>query len=121
MKSVRHTTEIISSRLPTSIHKPVMELTLALRKLLGPRLEQVILFGSYARGDAEPPNSDLDILLVLRDGFDFWETDRLVSPVFAELSLKYDVVLSRKIISQAHFSTSRMPFVTNVRNEGIAI
>jgi uncharacterized protein len=121
MKSAQRTTKISGSELPASIHKPVMELTLALRNLLGPQLEQVILFGSYARGDAEPPNSDLDILLVLRDGFDFWETDRLVSPIFAELSLKYDMVLSRKIISQAHFATSQMPFVTNVRNEGIAI
>jgi hypothetical protein len=61
------------------------------------------------------------VLLVLRDGFDFWATDRLVSPIFAELSLKYDLVFSRKLVSRAHFSTSQMPFVANVRNEGIAV
>jgi predicted nucleotidyltransferase len=113
--------KITRRQLPEPVRKPVTELTLALRTLLGPHLEQVILFGSYARGEAQPPDSDLDVLLVLRDGFDFWATDRLVSPIFAELSLKYDLVFSRKLVSQAHYATSQMPFVANVRNEGIAV
>lgn len=118
---MKTTPKISSRKLPESIRKPVTELTLALRTLLGPQLEQVILFGSYARGEAQPPDSDLDVLLVMRDGFDFWATDRLVSPIFAELSLKYDLVFSRKLVSQAHFTTSQIPFVANVRNEGIAV
>ena len=101
MKTSQQTAKIPRRKLPDSVRKPVTELTLALRALLGPQLEQVILFGSYARGEAQPPDSDLDVLLVLRDGFDFWATDRLVS--------------------RAHFSTSQMPFVANVRNEGIAV
>jgi predicted nucleotidyltransferase len=118
---MKTTQKISRHKLPESVRKPVTELTQDLRTLLGSQLEQVILFGSYACGEAQPPDSDLDVLLVMRDGFDFWATDRLVSPIFAELSLKYDLVFSRKLVSQAHFSTSQMPFVANVRNEELAI
>ena len=38
----------------------------ALRKLYGPRIERVVLFGSRARGDARR-DSDYDIAIFLRD------------------------------------------------------
>jgi hypothetical protein len=52
---MKTTPKIASRQLPEPVRKPVTELTLALRALLGPQLEQVILFGSYARGEAQPP------------------------------------------------------------------
>jgi len=45
--------------------KPLLqELKGELRKIYGPRLKQLILYGSYARGEAET-GSDLDCMVVL--------------------------------------------------------
>ncbi len=40
-----------------------------LREHFGPELIQLFLFGSKARGD-DRPNSDVDVLVVLKDAFD---------------------------------------------------
>jgi predicted nucleotidyltransferase len=42
------------------------ELRCRFEALYGERLVQMILFGSQARGDAEP-GSDIDVLIVLKD------------------------------------------------------
>ena len=50
----------------------------ALTDLYGDRIERVVLFGSRARGDAQP-DSDYDIALFLQDLTDAWEeVDRIV-------------------------------------------
>lgn len=38
--------------------------------------ERIILFGSHARGDAGPA-SDIDLLVILSDDADRWETSRV--------------------------------------------
>jgi predicted nucleotidyltransferase len=50
----------------------------ALKNIYGERLQRVMLFGSRARGDAEP-DSDYDLAIFLKDMPDRWEEfDRLV-------------------------------------------
>jgi len=44
----------------------VAELRTSLETLYGERLVTMILFGSHARGDAEP-GSDIDVLVVLKE------------------------------------------------------
>jgi len=49
----------------------------ALVELYGPALDRVVLFGSRARGDANP-ESDYDLAVFLRDSDDLWaEWDKL--------------------------------------------
>lgn len=86
----------------------------------GDRLVDVVLFGSHARGDAEP-GSDIDVMVVLTDavypGAEIEETGDLV----AELSLKYDVLISVIFRSEEAFYYSETPLLINVRREGIHI
>jgi uncharacterized protein len=64
---------------PSSQNDPVLRhVRSALSKLYGARLFRIVLFGSRARGDADP-DSDYDIALFLDDMSDRWtEIDRLV-------------------------------------------
>ena len=89
-------------------------------RVLGDRLEQILLFGSQARGEARP-DSDIDILVVVREDYDYADLIRRTSSIIAALSLRYDVVISRAFVSRERYEREQSPFLLNVRREGIAI
>ncbi len=97
------------------------ELKKGLQKIYGEQLKAVILFGSYARGDAHPPDSDIDVMIVLKGEFDFWAMNKLASEFIAELSLKYDVLISRQLSSYEDYANSKFPLYINVRREGVMV
>ena len=88
--------------------------------LYGERLVQMMLFGSRARGDAQP-ESDFDVLVVLRGPVDAGEEILRSGKVAASLSLQFDVVLSRVFISAERFFTEQSPLLLNIRREGIRL
>lgn len=89
-------------------------------QLLGEKLNRVILYGSYARGEARP-DSDLDILIVLNGQFDYAALIHQTSELVSRLSLEYDVVISRAFISKDRLETELSPFTMNVQREGVPI
>jgi len=91
-----------------------------LRELLGDDLASIVLYGSQARGDAEE-GSDIDVLCVMKKTFDYGELILRTSEITAELSLKYNVVLSRSFASLEDYKTRQTPFLMNVRREGVAV
>jgi len=107
--------------MPDEIKKILRELKQGLRKIYGEKLNAVILFGSYARGDAHPPDSDIDVMVVLNGEFDYWKINKLASEFVASLSLKYDVVISRQFSSDKEYTASEFPLFVNVRREGMTI
>jgi uncharacterized protein len=103
------------------IKKILRELKQGLVKIYGDQLIEVYLFGSYARGDARPPDSDIDVMIILKGEFKYWDMDKLCSNFVADLSLKYDVVISIKLASESQYAFSKFPLYINVRKEGIAV
>ena len=91
-----------------------------LTRVLGNRLERAILFGSQARGNARS-DSDIDILIVIRGGYDYGDLIQRTSAVVSGLSLQYDVVISRAFVSSEQFAQEQSPFLLNVRREGVTI
>ena len=105
----------------TRIKNILRELKRGLVAIYGDQLKAVVLFGSYARGDAHPPDSDIDVMLVLKGEFKYGEAQKRSSEFVAALSLKHEVVISRVFVSEAEYAQSKMPLMLNVREEGVAV
>ena len=88
--------------------------------LYGDRLLHLTLFGSQARGDAEP-ESDIDILVVLKLPVNPGEEVKKTSKEIAALSLHYDVVISCLFMDETHYQTRNGPLLRNIRKEGVLL
>ena len=91
-----------------------------LTRVLGDQLVSVILYGSRARGQARS-DSDIDVLVVVRDDSDYGDLIRRTSTAVAALSLQHDVVISRAFVSTERFKHEQTPFLLNVRREGVPV
>ena len=87
---------------------------------LGDALEEVILYGSQARGDALA-GSDVDVLCVMRTPFDYRDLMARTSDLTATLSLEHDLILSRTFATRHDYETRQLPFLMNVRKEGVRL
>ncbi len=104
-----------------------MELDEALRQLkrelealYGERLKGLYLFGSRARGDAEP-DSDVDVAVVLDDVQSVLAEIRRMSEVGSRISLQLDLNVSLIPVDSASWATGASLFLRNVAREGMAV
>ena len=88
-------------------------------KLYGKRLKSIILYGSYARGQATQ-DSDVDLAIVLEgDVAAGKEIDRLID-VITDINLSYGVLLSVYPVSEENYHSVNSPLLLNIREEGVA-
>lgn len=92
------------------------ELNKGLRLIYGNQLVEVYLFGSYARGEQDP-ESDLDILIVLRDYDTFSSEVKRTGRLISRLSLEHGISISRKFIRQSEWKRGDSLLVRNIRDE----
>src|SRR5512138_1311923 len=107
--------------MPNNIKKILRDLKKGLIGIYGDQLKAVYLFGSFARGEGHLPDSDIDVMIVLKGEFDYWEMYKRASELIATLSLENDVVISAKLASETKYAQSKMPLFINVRKEGVAV
>ena len=90
----------------------------AVTEIYGERLARVVLFGSRARGDAEP-DSDYDVAVFLRDMPDrFAEVDRLADLSTALLDETGEFLHVMPYLAET-YNDPRMPLMHEIRAEGI--
>jgi predicted nucleotidyltransferase len=89
-------------------------------KILGDDLELVVLYGSQARKDAAE-GSDIDVLCVMKSPIRYGDLINRTSKDTAEISLKYDIVISRAFVNREDYDSGRSSFLMNVHREQLAI
>lgn len=89
-----------------------------LENLYQKRLKSIILYGSWARGDATE-YSDIDLLIVLEGKvIPGKEIDKMID-IITEINLKHGVLISIYPVSEEDYSTINSPLLINVRREGV--
>ena len=106
-----------------SLNKVLDETGHELRSVFADKLESVILYGSYARGDYDD-ESDIDVMaLVDMEKSELSKYRHRISLFSSDIGLKYDVLLSVKLQDKKTFDTYRkaLPYFRNVIKDGVII
>lgn len=93
------------------------------RSVYGRDLEQVILYGSYARGDYDE-YSDVDIAAIVKgDRMALQKMLKTVWAVSSDLELEYEIIVSPTVIPYDEFERYRdvLPYYRNIASEGVKI
>lgn len=91
-----------------------------LKKLYKNDLIDIILYGSYARGD-HSENSDIDLLVILKSIETVGnEIDKIVDAIY-DINLKYNTLISIVPITYKDYKSINSPLMLNVRQEGVKV
>jgi predicted nucleotidyltransferase len=101
-------------------HRVAAAVAADLRTLYGDRLRTVVLFGSWARGDAHP-ESDIDLLVVLDEVPSRQRELRRMRDVLWRHSLANDTVVTEIPVSEREYRDSDEPLLARARLEGVRI
>ena len=97
------------------------ELVNGIRSVFGDQVRRIVLYGSEARGTAQP-DSDIDIAVFLNGSMSRDKEDCL-SDIIVDLNLKYNRVFSVIDVNNAVYDKWRgvSPFYQKVEREGITL
>lgn len=109
--------------MPQTMSELIGKYVIEIQKIYGTHLKQVILYGSYARGDFNA-NSDVDIMLLV----DLPEVELSkfsddLSQLGFDYNVDYDIWFMPVVKNIDHFNYWRQayPFYSNVAKEGISL
>jgi uncharacterized protein len=110
----------MSKKIPAKVQIILDETRKELQKIYRDRLKDIILFGSYARGDFLE-DSDIDIILLIENAKDIFAEREKYFPIVSRISLEYDKIVSIIPFDSREFLEKRTPLILNVNKEGIRI
>lgn len=109
--------------MPAAKREIIMSFARKVRRILGKNLKQVILYGSYARGDyTEDSDIDIMVLTTLTDK----EIEQIETEIY-DLAFDYlmdygvDISVVIKNEEQFNYWLGALPFYDNVQKEGMVL
>ena len=109
--------------MPAAKREIIMSFARKVRRILGKNLKQVILYGSYARGDyTEDSDIDIMVLTTLTDT----EIEQIETEIYDlafDFLMDYGVDINVVIKNEKQFNywLGALPFYNNVQKEGVVL
>lgn len=101
----------------------IEEVTSSMKSIYGDKLKEILLYGSYARGDYDK-ESDIDLMvLVDEEEKELKEYEEELNNIISDIGYKYMIVLSLVDLSFNKFNywVDVVPYYKNVRNQGVIL
>ena len=109
--------------MPLTMQSLMDKYVLGIQNIYGAHLRQVILFGSYARGDFDS-DSDVDIMILLDlSDMDIKQYRHELSGETFDFNMDHEVDIKPISKSEEHFRkwVANYPFYANIRKEGVVL
>jgi uncharacterized protein len=91
-----------------------------LQERYGAGIKRVILYGSHARGEATE-DSDVDVLVLTDPSLKPSDVRRSLDDLLYNLLLDEGELVSVIVVPEDFFESHNLPFMLNVRKEGVTI
>jgi predicted nucleotidyltransferase len=105
-------------RLPPDLAEVVSGLRKGLEELYGTRFHDLLLYGSYARGD-QREGSDVDLLVLLDGPVDTGREILRLESIAWPLSLEHGIVLSVMPVSHEAYQKGETSFLRIIRKDAM--
>lgn len=86
----------------------------------GRKFQGVVLYGSYARHQ-ETEESDLDLLVLLSQPFDYFQELRRIVELLYPVQLESDALISAKPADSTAYRNGELQLYRTIAREGVAI
>lgn len=109
--------------MPQSMQSLIEKYVLEIKKIYGVHLRQIILYGSYARGDFKG-DSDVDIMILVDiSDLELKRYSQNLSYMTYDFNLDNDIDIKPIAKSEAHFRkwVVNYPFYANIQKEGVIL
>ena len=105
------------------LNQIINEVRQNVQSVLGDRLHQIILYGSYARGDYDD-ESDIDMMVLADVPYGEMENYRKqINRIASKIGLAHDIMITISLKDKQFIDSHQaiLPFYRNVANEGVPI
>lgn len=105
-------------RLPPDLVDVIAQLRKGLEELYGDRFRDLLLYGSFARGDARE-GSDIDLLLLLDGPVNLGREITRTVDISAPLSLAHDILLAVMPVDYGAYQRGETAFLRTIRQDAV--
>ncbi|MDT7857486.1 nucleotidyltransferase domain-containing protein [Rubrivirga sp. S365] len=105
---------------PPRVRAAIADAKARLEALYGDRLDRLVLYGSRARGDARP-DSDVDLLVVLRGAYEPYAELKRTAVLRLELSIEHGEDVSMQPYGADEVAADVNSFLRAATGEGVAL
>ena len=109
--------------MPQVMHGLLEQYVAEVKKIYGSHVREIILYGSYARGDFSK-DSDVDIMILLDiSDLELKTYSRALSYMTYDFNMDNDLDIKPIAKNQAHFEkwVDNYPFYSNIQREGVVL
>jgi predicted nucleotidyltransferase len=103
-----------------TITEAIQKCRIALESHYGPRFKGLVLYGSVARDQASP-DSDIDLLVLLSEPFDYFRELRQIIDLIYPIQLDVDQLISAKPAPVEEFEAGSIQLYRNAKREGMLV